>query len=95
MSALTTAQKKKYLQWAKNKCTWTVNDWEKVIFSNESRICIGQGDDARTFVWRRVNEADSDGCIKKEVKFPTSVLIWACMTRKRPVELADVKTTVN
>ena len=27
--ALPTAQKKKHLQWAKNRCTWTVDDWEK------------------------------------------------------------------
>ena len=47
------AQQKKGLQWAKNKCTWTVDDCEKVIFSNESRICVGHGDDAGTFVWRQ------------------------------------------
>ena len=69
---LTTAQKKKHLQWAKNKCTWTVDNWEKVTFSDESQICIGQEDDAGTFVWRRENEAYSDDCIKKQVKFPKS-----------------------
>lgn len=93
--ALTTAQKKKRLQWAKNKCTWTVDDWEEVIFSDKSRICVGHGDDAGTFVWRRGNEAYSDGCIKKQIKFPTSVLIWACMSSKGPGKLAVVKTTVN
>lgn len=92
---LTPAHKKKRLHWAKNKCAWTVEDWEKVIFSDESRICVGQGDDAGIFVWRRGNEAYSDGCIKKQVKFPTSVLIWSCMSSKGPGELAVVKTTVN
>ena len=51
--ALKAAQKKKCLQWATNKCTWTVNDWEKLIFSDESQIFVGHGDDAGTFVWRR------------------------------------------
>ena len=46
------AQKKKCLQWAKNKCTWTVDDWEKVIFSDKTQIYIGRGDDAGTFIWK-------------------------------------------
>ena len=45
-SALTTAQTKKLLQWAKNKYTGTIDDWENVIFSDEARICAGHGDDA-------------------------------------------------
>ena len=94
-TALKTAQKKKWLQWAKNKCTWTVDDWEKIIFSDESRIYVGHGDDAETFVWRRGNEAYSDGWIKKQIKFLTSVFIWDCMTRKGPGELTVVKTTIS
>ena len=66
-TALTTSQKKKCLQWVKNKCTWAVDDWEKVIFSDESRIYVGHGDDAGTFVCRRGNEAYLDDCIKKQV----------------------------
>ena len=77
--ALKTAQQKKHLQWDKNKCTFTVDDKEKVIFSDESRICVGHGDDAETFVWRWGNETYWDGCNKKQVKFLMSVLIWAFM----------------
>uniref|UniRef100_A0A4W6BIB5 Transposase Tc1-like domain-containing protein n=1 Tax=Lates calcarifer TaxID=8187 RepID=A0A4W6BIB5_LATCA len=39
--SLTPKQKKTRLQWAKEKQLWTVDDWMKVIFSDESRICIG------------------------------------------------------
>uniref|UniRef100_A0A3B5AUW2 Transposase Tc1-like domain-containing protein n=1 Tax=Stegastes partitus TaxID=144197 RepID=A0A3B5AUW2_9TELE len=38
----TRKQKKNRLQWAKEYQSWTVDDWMKVIFSDESRICIGQ-----------------------------------------------------
>uniref|UniRef100_A0A3B5QLJ4 Transposase Tc1-like domain-containing protein n=1 Tax=Xiphophorus maculatus TaxID=8083 RepID=A0A3B5QLJ4_XIPMA len=43
--ALTPKHKRTRLQWAKERQSWTVDDWMKVVFSDESRICIGQGDD--------------------------------------------------
>uniref|UniRef100_A0A3B5QR73 Transposase Tc1-like domain-containing protein n=1 Tax=Xiphophorus maculatus TaxID=8083 RepID=A0A3B5QR73_XIPMA len=44
--ALTPKHKRTRLQWAKERQSWTVDDWMKVVFSDESRICIGQGDDS-------------------------------------------------
>uniref|UniRef100_A0A3B5B7H8 Transposase Tc1-like domain-containing protein n=1 Tax=Stegastes partitus TaxID=144197 RepID=A0A3B5B7H8_9TELE len=44
--SITPKQKKIRLQWAKEYQSWSVDDWMKVIFSDESRICIGQDDDA-------------------------------------------------
>uniref|UniRef100_A0A3B5PUV6 Transposase Tc1-like domain-containing protein n=1 Tax=Xiphophorus maculatus TaxID=8083 RepID=A0A3B5PUV6_XIPMA len=41
--ALTPKHKRTRLQWAKERQSWTVDDWMKVVFSDESRICIGQG----------------------------------------------------
>uniref|UniRef100_A0A8B9GVX2 Transposase Tc1-like domain-containing protein n=1 Tax=Astyanax mexicanus TaxID=7994 RepID=A0A8B9GVX2_ASTMX len=41
--SLTPKHKRTRLQWAKERQSWTVDDWMKVIFSDESRICIGQG----------------------------------------------------
>ena len=35
---------------AKEKQSWDVDNWMKVIFNNESRICIGQSDYAATFI---------------------------------------------
>ncbi|XP_053499736.1 ganglioside-induced differentiation-associated protein 1-like 1 isoform X1 [Ictalurus furcatus] len=62
----------------------------KVIFSDESRMCIGQGDDAGTFVWCRTNETDKDDCLKKTIKFPHSLMIWGFMSGKGPGETSTV-----
>ena len=62
---LTPKQKKTRLQWAKEKQLWTVDDWMKGICSDELQICIGQGDDAGTFVWCRSYEIYKDNCLKK------------------------------
>ena len=38
------------LKWDREKQLWRVNDWIKVIFSDESRIFISQRDDTRIFL---------------------------------------------
>ena len=52
----------------------------KMIFSDESRICTSQGDDAETFISGRSNEAYKDDCPKKnknkkktQVNFPEAL----------------------
>ena len=57
-------RKKTRLQRAKGKQSWSVDDWMKVIFSDESRICIGQWDDAGAFIEGRSNEAYEDDRLK-------------------------------
>lgn len=93
--ALTSKQKRARVRWAKEKQSWTVDDWMKVIFSDETRICIGHGDDAETFVWCRANEVYKDECLKKTAKFPQSFLVWGCMSGKGPGEIAIITSTVN
>ncbi|CAJ0964526.1 unnamed protein product [Ranitomeya imitator] len=93
--SLTPKQKKTRLQWAKEKQSWTVDDWMKVLFSDESRICIGQGDDAGTFVWCRSNEIYKDDCLKRTCKFPQSLMIWGCMSGKDTGESAVITASIN
>ena len=53
----------------------------KVIFNDKLRICIYQGNNARTFRWCCLNETYKDDCQKK-IKFPMSFMIWGCMSFK-------------
>lgn len=54
--SLTPKQEKTKLQRAKKQQSWNVDDWMKMVFSDESQICPRQGDDAETFVWCHPNE---------------------------------------
>ena len=63
--ALTYKQKKIALKWGKGKQSGRVDNWMKVIFIDELRICIKQFDDAGTFVWCRSNETSDNDCQKK------------------------------
>ncbi|GFY36488.1 transposable element Tc1 transposase [Trichonephila clavipes] len=40
------------LQWCQARSIWNVTDWQKVVFSDESRFVLGT-DDNRVRVWRR------------------------------------------
>ncbi len=67
------------LTWAKKKKNWSVAQWSKVLFSDESKFCISFGNQGPR-VWRKGGEAHSPSCLKSSVKFPQSVMIWGTMS---------------
>ncbi|KAI2644545.1 Transposable element Tc1 transposase [Labeo rohita] len=66
-------QRQRRLTWAKEKKKWTVAQWSKVVFSDESKFCISFGNQGPR-VWRTGGEAHSPSCLKSSVKFPQSQL---------------------
>ncbi len=81
--------------WAKEKKNWTVAQWSKVLFSDESnqREKIPFGNQGPR-VWRKGGEAHSPSCLKSSVKFPQSVMIWAIMSSAGVGPLCFLKTNV-
>ncbi len=72
-------QCQRHLTWAKEKKNWTVAQWSKVLFSDESKFCISFGNQGPR-VWRKGGEAHSPSCMKSSAKFPQSVMIWGAMS---------------
>ncbi len=72
-------QRQKHLTWAVEKNNWTVAQWSKVLFSDESKSCISFGNQGPR-VWRKSGEAQNPCCLKSSVKFSQSVMIWAAMS---------------
>ncbi len=87
-------QRQKHLTWAVEKKNWTVAQWSKVLFSNESKCCISFGNQGPR-VWRKSGEAENPCCLKSSVKFPQSVMIWAAMSSAGVGPLCFLKSTVN
>ncbi|GFT66856.1 transposable element Tcb2 transposase [Trichonephila clavipes] len=52
---LTPEHRQLRLQWCQARSMWNVTDWQKVVFSDESRFVLGT-DDKRVRVWRRPGE---------------------------------------
>ncbi|KAK3521441.1 hypothetical protein QTP70_004974 [Hemibagrus guttatus] len=84
------------LTWAKEKKNWTVAQWSKVLFSDESKFCISFGNQGnQPKVWRKGGEAHSLSCLKSSVKFPQSVMIWGAMSSAGVGPLCFLKTKVT
>ncbi len=87
-------QRQRRLTWAKEKKNWTVAQWSKVLFSDESKFCISFGNQGPR-VWRKGGEAHSPSCMKSSVKFPQSVMIWGAMSSAGVAPLCFLKTNIT
>ncbi len=81
-------------QRAKETKNWTVAQWSKVLFSDESNFCISFGNQGPR-VWRKGGEAHSPSCLKSSVKFPQSVMIWGAMSSAGVGPLCFLKTNIT
>ncbi len=86
--------RQKHLTWAKEKNNWTVAQWSKVLFLDESKFCISFGNQGPR-VWRKSGEVQNPCCLKSSVKYPQSVMILAAMLSAGVGPLCFLKSTVN
>ncbi|GFU65241.1 transposable element Tcb1 transposase [Trichonephila clavipes] len=87
-------QRKRRLTWAREHSLWTIKDWEKVIFRDESQFCIS-GNQSSAYVRRHTQEEFSPQCLKPTVKYPTKVMVWGCMSSHGVGRLHIVSRTVK
>jgi len=73
----------KRLEWALKYKDWTVQDWKRVIWSDESSIWIGVNP-CRQWVIRPPEERLNRKYVKKTFKSAqVKVMVWACFTGER------------
>ncbi len=82
------------LTWTKKKKNWTVAQWSKVLFSDESKFCISFGNQGPR-VWRKGGEAHSPSFLKSGVKLTQSVMIGGAMSSAGVGPLCFLKTNVT
>jgi transposase len=90
---LTPAMIKKRLTWAKEHAAFTQDDWNKVVFSDESTFEILA--DKAQFVRRRSGEKQKPECIIRTVKHPGSIMVWSCISSKGTGRLYIVQGTMK
>ena len=71
---------KAYLDFAYAYKDWTVDDWKRVIWSDETKInCLGS--DGCKWAWKKAGEELSNRLVEGTVKFDRgSVMIWSYIT---------------
>jgi hypothetical protein len=83
------------LEFAKRHKDWTLDDWRRVIWSDESKInrfCS----DGRAWCWIRDGEQLQSRHVKETVKHGGgSIMIWGCMTALGPGFLCKIDTTMD
>ncbi|GFX05781.1 transposable element Tcb2 transposase [Trichonephila clavipes] len=62
------------------RATWSVTDWRRVIFSDESRFSLG-ADDHRTRVWRRSGQrSDPAFIVERHTAISQGVTVWGAIS---------------
>ncbi|GFY00587.1 HTH_Tnp_Tc3_2 domain-containing protein [Trichonephila clavipes] len=73
---LTPEHRQLRLQWCQAKSMWNVTDWQKVMFSDQSRFVLGT-DDNRVRVWRRPGERyNSPHTVLRHTARTDAVMVW-------------------
>lgn len=71
---------KKRLQFCKAHVNWSVDDWKRVIWSDETKINRFQSD-GKEYYWRRPHENIQKHQVKQTVKHGGgSLMVWGCFT---------------
>ena len=70
---------------------WTVEDWKRVIWSDETKI-NRFGSDGREWVWKQKGEGLIDREVQGTVKFGGgNIMVWGCMGWEGVGRLAEVE----
>lgn len=68
------------LNWARERRLWTMDDWKKVVWSDESRFTMFQND-GKIRVWRLTEEKYDVNCLVPTVKHGGGgVMMWGCFS---------------
>ena len=79
-SLITETNRRKRLAWAKAHIKWTLDDWKRVVFSDETKICRF-GSDGKHYAWKREGEPLLGKHVQQTVKHGGGdIKLWSCVT---------------
>lgn len=83
---LTEANKERRLQWALDHENWSVQDWLRVIWTDEAAFYVG-GFRGRVWVTRNIHEEFHDQCLVPKFQRLLHVMVWGgiCADRVGPL----------
>ncbi|GFS65525.1 transposable element Tc3 transposase [Trichonephila clavipes] len=74
---------------------WNVTDWQKVVFSDESRFALGT-DDNRVLVWRRPGEQyNSPHTVLRHTARIAGVMVWGAVAYDSQYTLIVMRGTLT
>ncbi len=91
------AKRKPYvnsLLWARRHLGWTITQWKRVLWSDESVFQVFFGRNVRR-VLRTKEEKDHPDCYQQQVQKPGSVMVWGCVSALGKGNLHFCDGTIN
>ena len=82
--------------WAQTHRRWTRQDWQKVLFTDESRFCLTRGD-GRIRVYHQRNERYTEAYTLERDRFGGggSVMVWGGVSQHHRTELVVIAGNLN
>ncbi|KAG1531033.1 hypothetical protein G6F51_013650 [Rhizopus arrhizus] len=85
----------KRLQWAKSHQHWTVDDWKRVIFSDETKV-NRFASDGKAYAWKLPHEELNLRHVQQTVKHGGgNIMVWSCLTWEGVGWIVDVGHRMN
>lgn len=86
--------KRKRLAWALERKDWTIAEWKKIVWSDESTFSqFSQGRSLR--VWRVPEEEFDPSCLTATVKHSPSRMFWGCFSWHKMGPLVPLRESVK
>ncbi|GFV94429.1 transposable element Tcb2 transposase [Trichonephila clavipes] len=91
---LTPEHRQLHLHWCQARSMWNVTDWQKVVFSDESRFVLGT-DDNRVRVKRRPGERyNSPHTVLRHTSRTAGVIVWGAIANDSRTTLIVMRGTL-
>ena len=74
---------KRRLRFARSHKHWTVEDWMRVIFTDEMSIKVGQKRTSRVFVWPKNGEEFHKDCVNERKRSTGSMMFWGAFRMRK------------
>ncbi|GFU93601.1 transposable element Tcb1 transposase [Trichonephila clavipes] len=92
---LTPEHRQLHLQWCQARLMWNVTNWQKVVFSDESRFVLGT-DDNRVRVWRYPGEQyNSPHTVLRHTARTAGVMVWGAIVYDSRTNLIVMRGTLT
>lgn len=83
------------LQWARQHVRFGIDNWRRVLFTDESRFQLSQAD-GRQRVYRRRGERYADNCVVERRPYGGGgVMVWGGFTAHRRTQLVVIRGNLN
>jgi transposase len=90
------SHRKQRLEFAQYHANWTVEDWKRVLWTDETKI-NRIGSDGKVYVWKQLGELVSDRTTTPTVKHGggNNLMVWGCMGWNGVGKLIEVQGKMN